>query len=329
MLASQMADARTEATTVDIEAACKGTSKVYMFRSTGSVLKFPGFRALYLESIDDDESEDGRQSLPELAAGDRLGCGNLEALQHFTHPPPRFTEATLIKAMEEKGIGRPSTYAPTVGTLLDRNYVTKEQNRLLPSAPGVTVIDLLLEFFTDVMDLDFTAKMEEGLDEVSRGEREWVPMLGEFYGPFEKALANAEESMPRTKVEEETDEVCETCGKPMVIKTGRFGRFLACTGFPECRTTKPILNKIGVSCPKPDCAGEIVERRARGGRRPFFGCTRYPDCDFISNQRPVPTPCPECNGMMVQQGRDMLSCTVCDWREAILEPSPELTPVGD
>ena len=329
MLASQMADARTEATTVDIEAACKGTSKVYMFRSTGSVLKFPGFRALYLESIDDDESEDGRQSLPELAAGDRLGCGNLEALQHFTHPPPRFTEATLIKAMEEKGIGRPSTYAPTVGTLLDRNYVTKEQNRLLPSALGVTVIDLLLEFFTDVMDLDFTAKMEEGLDEVSRGEREWVPMLGEFYGPFEKALANAEESMPRTKVEEETDEVCETCGKPMVIKTGRFGRFLACTGFPECRTTKPILNKIGVSCPKPDCAGEIVERRARGGRRPFFGCTRYPDCDFISNQRPVPTPCPECNGMMVQQGRDMLSCTVCDWREAILEPSPELTPVGD
>ena len=329
MLASQMADARTEATTVDIEAACKGTSKVYMFRSTGSVLKFSGFRALYLESRDDDESEDGRQSLPELIAGDRLGCQNLEALQHFTQPPPRFTEATLIKAMEEKGIGRPSTYAPTVGTLLDRHYVTKEQNRLVPSALGVTVTELLLEFFTDVMDPDFTAKMEEGLDEVSRGEREWVPMLGEFYGPFGKALAKAEESMPRTKVEEETDEVCDTCGKPMVIKTGRFGRFLACTGFPECRTTKPILNKIGVSCPKPECTGEIVERRARGGRRPFFGCSRYPDCDFISNQRPVPTPCPECNGMMVQQGQDMLSCTVCDWREAILEPSPELTPVGD
>jgi len=329
MLASQMSDARTEATTVDIEAACKGSSNVYMFRSTGSVLKFPGFRTLYLESRDDDESEDGRQSLPELAAEDRLACQNLEALQHFTQPPPRYTEATLIKAMEEKGIGRPSTYAPTVGTLLDRHYVTKEQNRLVPSALGDTVTELLLEFFSDVMDPDFTAKMEEGLDEVSRGEREWVPMLGEFYDPFGKALAKAEESMPRTKVEEETDEVCDTCSKPMVIKTGRFGRFLACTGFPECRTTKPILNKIGVACPKPDCAGELVERRSRGGRRPFFGCSRYPDCDFISNQRPVPTPCPECEGMMVQQGRDMLSCTNCDWKEAVMEPAPELTPVGD
>ena len=135
--------------------------------------------------------------------------------------------------------------------------------------------------------------------------------------------------MPRPKVGEETDEVCDTCGKPMVIKTGRFGRFLACTGFPECRTTKPILNKVGVSCPKPECSGEIVERRARGGRRPFFGCSRYPDCDYISNQRPVPTPCPECAGMMVQQGRDMVSCTVCDWREAVLEPSPEWKRLGE
>ena len=332
MVASQMADARTEATTVDIDATCKGTSKVYMFRSTGSVLKFPGFRAVYMESLDEEETDDGRQSLPVLEAGDGLGCRKLEALQHFTQPPPRYTEATLIKAMEEKGIGRPSTYAPTVGTLLDRHYVTKEQNRLVPSVLGSTVTELLLEYFTEVMDPDFTAKMEEGLDEVSRGEREWVPMLGEFYDPFGKALAKAEESMPRTKVEEETDEVCDTCSKPMVIKTGRFGRFLACTGFPDCRTTKPILNKVGVHCPKPDCTGEIVERRARG-RRPFFGCSRYPDCDFISNQRPVPTPCPECSGMMVQQGRDMLSCTNCDWRGAILEPAPdqtsELTPVGD
>lgn len=169
--------------------------------------------------------------------------------------------------------------------------------------------------------------MEEGLDEVSQGERDWVPMLDGFYRPFQKALSAAEESMPRTKVEEETDEVCETCGKPMVIKTGRFGRFLACTGFPECRTTKPILNKTGVTCPK--CGGDIVERRARGGRRPFFGCARYPACDFITNQRPVATPCPECGGLMVQQGSDMVACTACSWQEAVGEAIPESAPVGN
>ena len=207
------------------------------------MLKFPGFRTVYLESRDDGTVEDGRQALPELAAGDPLDCLKLDAVQHFTEPPPRFTEATLIKAMEEKGIGRPSTYAPTIGTLLDRNYVDKVQNRLVPTSLGTTVTELLTEYFTDIMDLEFTAKMEEELDDVSRGEREWVPMLDEFYSPFQKALEEAQESMPRTKVEEETDEVCENCGRPMVIKTGRFGRFMACTGFPDCRTSKPLLKK--------------------------------------------------------------------------------------
>ena len=164
--------------------------------------------------------------------------------------------------MEERGIGRPSTYAPTIGTLLDRHYVSKEKNRLLPTPLGNTVTDLLIEYFTDIMDLEFTAKMEEELDEVSTGEREWVPMLGEFYDPFQKALEEAQASMPRTKVEEETDEVCENCSRPMVIKTGRFGRFLACTGFPECRTSRPLLKKTGATCPK--CGGDIVERRSRG-----------------------------------------------------------------
>ena len=325
MVASQMADARSEATTVDIEATCQSSGKVYIFRATGSVLVFPGFRAVYMESRDDTD-DDSVQALPPLAKEDRLACEKLEALQHFTKPPPRFTEATLIKAMEEKGIGRPSTYAPTVGTLLDRHYVAKEQNRLVPTELGATVTKLLLDFFTDVMDLDFTAKMEEELDEVSRGEREWVPMLGEFYDPFQKALQVAEESMPRTKIEEETDEVCESCGKPMVIKTGRFGRFMACTGFPDCRNTKPILNRTGVNCPR--CGGDLVERRGRGGRRPFYGCSRYPECDFLVNQRPLPTPCPECSGLMVQRSRDVAACTNCNWSEPVAEQTQEQVVVG-
>ena len=329
MLASQMADARSEATTADIEATCKQSANVYIFRATGSVLKFPGFRTLYLESQDDSsDDDDARRSLPELAAGDGLNCLKLDALQHFTQPSPRYTEATLIKAMEERGIGRPSTYAPTIGTLLDRNYVTKEQNRLFPTPLGTTVIDLLTQFFTDVMDLDFTARMEDELDDVATGERQWVPMLREFYGPFEKALETAQENMPRVKVEEETDEVCDNCARPMVIKTGRFGRFIACTGFPECRTTKPVLRKTGASCPQ--CDGEIVERRARGRGRPFYGCSRYPECEFISNKRPVPNPCPECDSLMVEDGRDRVACTSCAWKGPKVEPEQEeLASVGD
>ena len=326
MLASQMADARSEATTVDIDANCQKSANIYNFRATGSVLKFPGFRTVYLESQDDGAVEDGRQALPELAGGDALDFLKLDTVQHFTEPPPRFSEATLIKAMEEKGIGRPSTYAPTIGTLLDRHYVSKEQTRLVPTPLGTTVTDLLTEYFTDVMDLEFTAKMEEELDDVSRGEREWVPMLGEFYDPFQKALEAAQASMPRIKVEEETDEVCENCGKPMVIKTGRFGRFMACTGFPDCKTSRPILKKTGATCPK--CGGDIVERRARGRGRSFYGCSRYPDCDFITNRKPLPTPCPECGGLMVQSNRSTGACTVCDWTESLSEESEEPASVG-
>ena len=346
MLASQMEDARSEATTLNIDAVCKGTGAVYNFRASGSVLKFAGFRSVYMEGRDDREETDEKNSLPALAVGDALSCSKLDANQHFTEPPPRFTEATLIKAMEEKGIGRPSTYAPTIGTLLDRNYVERERNRLTPTKLGITVTDVLTEYFTNIMDLDFTAKMEEELDDVSRGERDWVPMLGEFYGPFEEALSNADELMPKIRMDEETDEVCDcagsdkcehtdTCGKPMVIKTGRFGRFMACTGFPECRKTKPILKKTGVSCPKPNCGGDIVERRARGRGRSFYGCSNYPDCDLILNQQPLPTPCPECAGLMVMKGRNNSACTNCSWQEAILEnsenedASEELAPVGD
>ena len=354
MLASQMEDARSEATTLNIDATCRGTGKTYNFRATGSVLKFAGFRTVYMEGRDDNNDSDDRKSLPPLAEGDALDCSKIEANQHFTEPPPRFTEATLIKAMEEKGIGRPSTYAPTIGTLVDRNYVERERNRLTPTKLGITVTDLLTEYFPDVMDPDFTAKMEEELDDVSRGEREWVPMLGEFYGPFQKALDNADELMPRVRMEEETDEICDCsgsakcehtliCGKPLVIKSGRFGRFMACTGFPDCHKTKPILKKTGVTCPKPNCGGDIVERRAKVRGRSFFGCSKYPECDLLLNQRPLTNPCPECGSLMVQKDRNNAACTSCSWQEPIGEnpESPEnenpenavnpeeLAPVGD
>lgn len=346
MLASQMEDARSEATTLNIDATCKTSGNVYNFRASGSVLKFAGFRSVYMEGLDDTKEPDDKKTLPALSVDDALDCSKIEANQHFTEPPPRFTEATLIKLMEEKGIGRPSTYAPTIGTLVDRNYVERERNRLTPTKLGITVTDLLTEYFTDIMDSDFTARMEEELDDVSRGDREWVPMLGEFYGPFQKALSNADELMPKIRMEEETDEICDCagsekcehedlCAKPLVIKTGRFGRFMACTGFPDCKNTKPILNKVGVMCPKPDCGGEIVERRARGRGRSFFGCSNYPACDLILNQRPLDTPCPECSGLMIQKNKDNVACTVCSWTEAVIEipegaeNSEELATVGD
>ena len=385
MLASQMADAVSEATTVDIDAACKQSDNVYNFRATGSVLRFAGFRTVYLEGRDE-TADDGESSstLPPLAAGDALDCSKLEANQHFTEPPPRYTEATLIRAMEERGIGRPSTYAPTIGTLVDRKYVEREsasrgRGRLTPTQLGMTVTDLLTEHFTDVMDLDFTAKMEEELDGVAQGDREWVPMLRDFYSPFHEAVNKASETFSRA---EETDEVCEKCGQPMAIKTGRFGRFMACTGYPKCRNTKDLgdnpgtpfeeatdevcekcerpmvirtgrygrflactgynaeenpcqnrrnlLNKIGVAC--PDCGGDLVERRARGrGGRPFWGCSRYPACEFIINRRPVPKLCPQCGSMMAEKNRSDVACTSCDWQEAAIPAgqAEELAAVGD
>ena len=378
MLASQMADARSDATTLDVDAGCKGDSQVYVFRATGSVLKFPGFRTLYLESRNDTEEDEGKGPLPQLSQGEDLDCLNVEPQQHFTQPPPRFTEASLIKALEENGIGRPSTYAPIISTITDRQYVTKQTGKLVPTTLGSTVCDLLTQFFANIMDARFTARMEEELDEVARGEREWVPMLTEFYGPFQESLALAAEEMPRVKVEEATeevcekcagamviktgrfgrfmacsnfptckntrrigaenapaangdqpspagaeettDEVCEKCSKPMVIKTGRFGKFLSCSSFPDCKHTKPILSKIGVACPK--CGADLVVRRGRARRRVFYGCSRYPECDFIENRRPIAEPCPECGGLMVLSGRDGVSCTRCSWKGGV--PSDEL-----
>ena len=353
-LASQMADTIYDATSADIRAA--GAGKAYKFRATGARTKFLGFATLYKEGKDDDPQEDGKP-LPKLAKDDVLDFKKLESKQHFTQPPPRYTEATLVKLLEEKGIGRPSTYAPTLGTLTDRNYVTREKSRLVPTALGISVSDLLTQFFPDVMDVAFTANMEDSLDEIARGERQWVPMLENFYAPFKKTLEEARDKMPRVRVEEPTDEVCEKCGSPMVIKTGRYGRFMACSGFPECRNTREIgangaapaqdettdevcekcsspmviktsrygrfmgcssfpkcryikPMKTGAKCPR--CDGDLLER---GGRRgPFYGCSNYPKCRFIVNKRPLPEPCPECEGLMVVGKDNVHTCTRCAWK---------------
>ena len=314
MLASQMADALSDATTVEVEARGHSGTE-YLFRATGSVLRFPGFRALYLEGRDDEEEEQ-EGALPELHRGEPLECLRLEGKQHFTQPPPRYTEATLVKALEEKGIGRPSTYAPIISTVQERGYVEKEGGRLRPTALGRAVTDFLLQHFPEVMDYDFTARMEEGLDEIARGERRWVPMLKAFYGPFRRTLQGALQAQ-RVRVEERTDETCEKCGSPMVIKTGRFGRFLACSAFPRCRNTRPLLKRTGAEC--PECGGALVERRGKQRGRLFYGCSNYPTCSFTVVSRPLPQPCPECAGLLVVAGRGQARCTQCAYRG----PAPE------
>jgi DNA topoisomerase-1 len=327
MLASQMTDAIFDSATIDVDAACAGPNTVYEFRATGSVLRFPGFRRLYLESKDDSSAgdDDDVPQLPDLSEGDPLDERSLTPDQHFTQPPPRFTEATLVKALEEQGIGRPSTYAPTLATVMDRDYVRKDKGRFVPTKLGTAVSKLLTTHFPDIMDLGFTARVEEQLDDIASGECSWKPVIKEFYGPFteavQKALAEAER-VPRDQIDEETDEVCEVCGRPMVIKTGRFGRFLSCSGFPECKTSRPLLERVGVEC--PECGNDLVERQSRakgkrGGRSKFYGCSNYPVCTFAVNQRPIPQPCPECSKMLVASGRSNAKCTSCDFRGPVPE----------
>jgi DNA topoisomerase-1 len=284
MVASQMAEAISDNTTADIDATCKDSNKAYMFRATGTVLKFPGFRTLYLEGVDDEDDEN-KDALPVLAQGTDLSCLKLDSKQHFTQPPARYTEASLVKALEERGIGRPSTYAPIVSTLQERNYVARDSGRLSPTALGTTVCQLLNQYFTDIMDVNFTARMEDGLDEVARGEREWVRVLREFYEPFKGSLDHASEEMPRVRVEEPTEETCDQCGRGMVIKTGRFGRFMACSGYPECKNRRPLEEK---AAPEPteevcdQCGQQMVIKTGRYGK--FMACSGYPTC---KNRRPL------------------------------------------
>ncbi|MBX5489512.1 MAG: type I DNA topoisomerase [Chloroflexi bacterium] len=316
-VASQMASAIFDVTTVEVEARPPADpDDRFLFRATGSRLKFPGFLALYTEGRDETDAADDaeRKPLPALRVEEPLDLLALLPEQHFTEPPPRYSEATLVKALEERGIGRPSTYAPILATIQERGYVERIDKRLHPTELGILVNDLLVEHFPDVVDVDFTANMEEELDEIARGERQWVPVVREFYEPFQQRLEHAEQRLERVKPPDEpTDEVCEKCGRNMVIKLGRFGRFLACPGFPECRNAKSLQVKLGVPC--PECGGEIVEKRTRT-KRVFYGCAHFPTCNWTSWAKPVPEPCPTCGGLQVEAGRDRRRCLTCS-------PQPE------
>ncbi len=351
-LASQMVDAVFDTLAVAIEAV--SLPSTYLLRASRSSLRFPGFRQVYVEGTDEAEEEQDDRALPDLAVGDALSPLDFFPEQHFTEPPPRFTEASLVKALEENGIGRPSTYASIISTLLDRKYVEKDQNRLRPLELGMAVTDLLVEHFPRVLDIGFTAGMEEELDGIARGEREWPPIIREFYDPLRESLDKAALA-PR--VQEETEERCELCGRPMVKKWGRFGQFLACTGFPECKGTRPLPGEEEqqqATDEKCDlCGSPMIVKRGRFGTflactgypackgtkpivvklgvlcpkdggeivqkrskagRTFYGCANYPACDFTIWQRPLEAPCPQCSGLLTVAGRGRAKCTQCDWK---------------
>jgi DNA topoisomerase-1 len=311
-VASQMAAAVYDQTSVDIAAKpARGNTK-YLFRASGSVLKFAGYTAVYEEGKDDDaeggakpaagaKAPKARVLLPALEKDDGLDARSIEPKQHFTEPPPRFTEASLVKALEENGIGRPSTYSSIVETIQARQYVEQIERRFHPTEIGMAVNDLLAEHFKDIMNLAYTAKMESELDQVEDNKMDWVEVLDKFYKPFAHDLEEAEKKLPKVELKDEpTDEICVNCGRPMVIKTGRFGRFISCSGYPECKTTKPILKDTGAICPKD--GGKIVERKSRRGRT-FFGCANYPACDFVSWDRVVPEPCPVCGAYVTVKSK--------------------------
>ena len=315
-VASQMKPAEYDTLAIEIEGF--STDHKYLFRVSASAMRFPGFLEVYgdreKQSKNGDNGGKGLTStleqLPELAEGDSLDLTEVFPDQHFTQPPPRYSDASLIKAMEEHGIGRPSTYAPTISTIRQRGYVTREKRRLYPTEIGEVVTDLLVEHFSDVIDITFTAKMERSLDEIASGKREWVDVIREFYEPFSEELASAFENMPEMKTEPELlDRPCPECGKPLLIRHGRYGKFIGCSDFPTCRHTEPWLEKIGVSC--PDDGGDLVERRTKKGRV-FYGCSNYPECQFSSWKRPLKLPCPACNGLLVVENRDRAVCNSCE-----------------
>ncbi|WP_083486578.1 type I DNA topoisomerase [Alicyclobacillus ferrooxydans] len=292
-VASQMSSAILDTTTVDI------TANDAWFRATGSILKFAGFMKLYIEGQDDGTTEDDdARLLPPLEEGQHLPSPALVPEQHFTQPPPRYSESSLVKEMEERGIGRPSTYAPTIETILKRGYVVLDQKRFIPTELGEIVVDLLVQNFHQLIDTDFTAHLEDELDSVEDGRSDWVGILNDFYRQLETDLEEAEKNLEHVKLEDEVSDVeCEKCGRMMVYKHGRYGKFLACPGFPECRNTKPIVKDVGVVC--PDCGKPLVERK--GKRRTFYGCSGYPECEYVLWNRPTGTLCPECGHPMVEK----------------------------
>ncbi|QDX95010.1 type I DNA topoisomerase [Brevibacillus laterosporus] len=310
-LASQMASAVLDTMSVDID------NNGVMFRASGSKVQFAGFMKVYIEGNDDGSNEDDKL-LPPIEEGQILSEQAIEPKQHFTQPPPRYTEARLVKTLEENGIGRPSTYAPTLETIQKRGYVALEEKRFIPTELGQIVITMIEEFFPEILDVEFTSGMEGGLDKVEDGIADWVKILDSFYQGFAERVKVAEEEMKEVELKDEvSDEVCELCGKHLVYKLGRFGKFLACSGFPDCRNTKPIVKHIGVKCSSCE-NGEVVERKSKKNRI-FYGCTNYPECEFLSWDKPIARPCPKCNEMLVEKKRKKqgvnIVCTKCDYEE--------------
>jgi DNA topoisomerase-1 len=328
-VSSQMANAIYDTMTVAVGAGlavpAEGEPWAYRLRASGSRIRFKGFLSVYEETRDEDVEPDATEGvkLPELVAGEAIDLLKLWPEQHFTQPPPRYTEATLVKSLEEYGIGRPSTYAPIISTIQQRGYVERFEKRLYPTELGGIVNDLLVEYFPDVINVQFTSQMEDDLDRIARGEMAWVPVLKEFYKPFSKDVAHAEAHMPEVDIEDQpTGEICEKCGHPMVLKWGRYGKFEACSNFPECRNAKPHLMKLGIACPND--GGELVERRTKKGRV-FYGCANYPECEWSSWKKPLPNPCPHCQGLLVQKNRNWAQCLQCEEQVALSE-LPEITP---
>ncbi len=330
-VACQMADAILDTISADI------TSEGHIFRASGHTVAFPGFTAVYEESTDDDkQGEKGEKSesgkpLPTFDEGDSLTADKIDPAQHFTQPPARYTEASLIRAMEEKGIGRPSTYAPTIATIIDRDYVSKENRSLRPTPLGEGVTGLLVDKFKSVADYEFTANMENQLDEVEAGKVAYVQLLHTFYDGFAGALEQAEKDLDKTRIkipDEETDVVCEKCGRKMVIKSGRFGKFLACPGFPECTNTKPMSEDTGASC--PTCGAKVVKKKSARGYV-YYSCETYPTCQFITWDKPLKTKCPICDSSLFRHtDRDSKEVTDvclregCTYKELVKEGvSPE------
>jgi DNA topoisomerase I len=312
LLASQMAPAILDTMSVDIN------NNGVIFRATGSKIKFPGFMKVYIEGNDDGKKEEDRL-LPHLEEGMTVSKETIEPNQHFTQPPPRYTEARLVKTMEELGLGRPSTYAPTLDTIQRRGYVALEDKRFIPTELGEIVLQLINEFFPEIIDVEFTAKMESDLDSIEEGETNWVKIIDQFYKGFENNLKIAEEEMKEVEIKDEpAGEDCELCGHEMVYKMGRYGKFMACSNFPDCRNTKAIVKDIGVKCPTCD-NGNIVERKSKK-RRTFYGCDQYPSCEFISWDKPIARPCPKCNEMLVEKKTKKginVQCTKCDYEEEV------------
>ena len=293
-IACQMAECVQKTTQADIAVGD------YIFKASGYRVDFDGFTVLYVESKDPGEDEK-ESELPPLENGTPLKVKEIVPNQHFTQPPPRYTEASLIKALEEYGIGRPSTYAATITTITTRGYVKRESKTLIPTELGEVTTKLMEERFPKITNVKFTAQMEQNLDTVEEGEYEWVQLLTDFYGDFDKTLKKAKEEMKDVRIqleEDKTDLVCDKCGRPMVVKYGRYGKFIACSGYPDCKNIVKIVNKTGVPCPK--CNGDVIVKTTRKGRQ-FFGCSNYPDCDFVSWYEPVAEKCPQCGGVLFKK----------------------------